>query len=599
MAIVKMDKIQIVGLLSEREDILDSLMKLGALEISEISDLEEAGELLASDTKTAKSEHDHLTDSADISRAIHLASTYKTVKKPMFASKRKISFEEYEATVSMADDLNNKARLLSSKHLKIAALKSELLKKEIFIEQLEPWTGLDFDLRKLETETVKALPGSFRNREAAYAFEEVLAEELSLAHMEIFPDKDDLIPAFVIYHKEVEEEVLTFIKSSGFRVLQNPDTYARPKELYKELLAEIKTNRDKIAELEDECRELSENLDKFEILHDHYMILAEKAEKEARLLKTSYAFVARGWAPSHLVEPIQKALESRFLIAFSSREATVEDEFPVLFKNNPLVAPYEVVTEMFSPPSARDIDPNPVMAPFFLIFFSMMLGDAGYGLLLAIGAAVLLWGYKVSGNFRKMTMFIFHGSLASVIWGLLFGSFLGNFVDAVSSGKFSFPTLWFDPLTDPIKLMIWSIIFGGVHIFAALFTKAYILVKTGKWLEAVLDILPWIFLISGLGLLLGGPSIGIDFLADIGKYMALVSAGILVLFGGRDAKNPFMRIAKGLIGLYDITGYFSDLLSYTRILALSLATAVIAMVVNMLATIFGFGFAGIIIFIVA
>jgi V/A-type H+-transporting ATPase subunit I len=274
------------------------------------------------------------------------------------------------------------------------------------------------------------------------------------------------------------------------------------------------------------------------------------------------------------------------------------EEFPVLLKNHPLVRPYEVITEMFSPPSTRDVDPNPILAPFFLLFFSMMLSDAGYGLVLAAGCALLIWKFKVTGGLRSMCLFKFQGSLVSVIWGLLFGGFFGDILTVATSGRFSFPTIWFNPMEDPIKLMIWSMLFGTMHLFAGMLTKAYILIITGKWVDAVLDIFTWIILITGLGLLLAGSSSGMPILAAAGKYMVLGSAAVLLLFGGRDSKNPIMRIIKGLIGLYGITGYFSDILSYTRILALSLATGVIAMVVNMLGGIAGKGFIGILLFII-
>jgi V/A-type H+-transporting ATPase subunit I len=316
------------------------------------------------------------------------------------------------------------------------------------------------------------------------------------------------------------------------------------------------------------------------------------------ILDTDYTFILQGWIPSHLTESVEKALRSEFIIAFQSRKAKTEDEYPILLKNHPLVKPYEVVTDMFSPPSVRDIDPNPIMAPFFLLFFSMMLSDAGYGLILAAGCALLIWKLKVTGSMRSMAMFIFQGSLAAIVWGFLFGGFFGDMITALSSGRFSFPTIWFNPIEDPTRLMIWSVLFGVLHLFAGMLTKAYILIITGKWKDAVFDVFSWIIALTGVGLLLGGPALSLPVLADIGKYMVITGFGVIVLFGGRDSENPVLRILKGIIGLYDITSYVSDALSYTRILALSLATAVIGMVVNKLGSILGFGFTGIILFIV-
>jgi V/A-type H+-transporting ATPase subunit I len=107
-----------------------------------------------------------------------------------------------------------------------------------------------------------------------------------------------------------------------------------------------------------------------------------------------------------------------------------------------------------------------------------------------------------------------------------------------------------------------------------------------------MDIVPWYLVITGFGLMLAG------FAGQAGQALALIGAVVLVLFGGREAKNPILRLFKGLLSLYNITGYFSDILSYTRILALVLATSVIAIVVNMIGFLMGPTVPGIVFFII-
>ena len=600
-----MDKISIVGLSSEKEAVMDALMKLGAVELYEPT-REEPQERSAAGRTTPESASsasgDAIADAdalqTKMKNAIELAARFHQEKKPMFAAKRRIPSDVFVGTVARRTEIEAAADELSAGVSAISGLQSQIVRYRLLTEQIRPWTDVPIPVDNPETASTRLRLGTVANRAELtklQALLEPLDEELDLV---VLTEKDDVLQLCIVTLKQSDDQAASLLKGSVFRPLVLSGASGRPGELFDEYTRRAEEAEGQVQALTKSCAALSARLADYEILYDHASILLEKALSDTRLHHTGYTFLLQGWVPSDLTLSLEKALHEDFFVAFHHEPATSEDDFPILLKNHPLVKPYEVVTEMFSPPSTKDVDPNPIMAPFFLLFFSMMLSDAGYGLALAALCALLIWKFKVSGGLRSMCMFMFQGSLVSVIWGLLFGGFFGDLITAVSSGRFSFPTIWFNPIENPIKLMVWSVLFGTLHLFAGLLTKAYILTVTGKWLDAVLDIYPWIVTITGLGLLLGGPAMGIPVLADVGKYMALAGAAVLILFGGRDSRNPIVRILKGLIGLYGITGYFSDILSYTRILALSLATGVIAMVVNMLGSIAGFGFVGILLFIV-
>ncbi len=596
-----MDKIHLVGLSDDKEAIIDALMRLGAIELSEteggLSDrsVSDGDAAIKEQSLSAREASDMITR---MKNAIELSGRFYSEKKPMFSSKRKVTTEEFSGTVAEEDIVEAKASRLQENVSEIAALNTRILKNSIISAQMEPWKDIRIRLDRTDTEQVAVRPGIFSSASETELLRNQLAEEIPESEVVELSGTEEFVRALVVFHKDHEDKAMQIIKNSSFKPLISSAFTGYPIDIYNDSLNEIELAENEIGRLTEECKAIASDVRKFEILYDHASILFDKAASQSMLRETDYTFILQGWIPSHLTEAVEKALHSDFIIAFKSRKATAEDEYPILLKNHPLIKPYEVVTEMFSPPSVRDVDPNPIMAPFFLLFFSMMLSDAGYGMLLAIGCALLIWKFKVSGGLRSMAMFIFQGGLASIIWGLLFGGFFGDLITAVSSGRFSFPTIWFNPLNDPTRLMIWSVIFGAIHLFAGMLTKAYILIITGKWKDAVFDIFSWIIALTGLGILLGGSMTGIPVLSQIGKYMAAAGFATILLFGGREAKNPVMRILKGAISLYDITSYFSDMLSYTRILALSLATAVIGMVVNMLGGIMGFGFVGIILFVV-
>lgn len=599
-----MDKIDIVGLSSEKADVMNALMKLGAIELYEPE--REApvltGRAIAVSAQTASEVGTEIVRAeeliAKMKNAIEISARFYKEKKPAFSTKRKVQSGNFSEAVLRQHEIGQKADSLAANVSSISNLNSHLIRYKLILEQLRPWAGIRIRIDNPETQYTRIRPGTLSSEAELANLQELLASQDSETDVIELCRHEDAVLVFVVSLKTDDDKISSLLKGSAFRPLNIPGVSGYPDDICTEYELHTAETIREIEALTAGCETIAACISDFEIIYDHASILLEKALTETKLFHTGYTFILKGWIPSHLTESVEKALGRDYFVAFSHERATSEDEYPILLKNHPLIKPYEVITEMFSSPSTKDVDPNPIMAPFFLLFFSMMLSDAGYGLVLAAGCALLIWKFQVTGNLRKMCLFMLQGGLVSVIWGLLFGGFFGDILTVASSGRFSFPTIWFNPIENPIKLMIWSMLFGTMHLFAGMLTKAYILIVTGKWIDAVLDIFTWIIVIIGLGFLLAGSTTGLPLLAVAGKYMAIGGGAVLLLFGGRANKNPIMRILNGITGLYSITGYFSDILSYTRILALSLATGVIAMVVNMLGGIAGFGFVGILLFIV-
>ncbi|HHW49560.1 MAG TPA: V-type ATP synthase subunit I, partial [Clostridiaceae bacterium] len=276
------------------------------------------------------------------------------------------------------------------------------------------------------------------------------------------------------------------------------------------------------------------------------------------------------------------------------REPAKNEQYPILLKNNKFVKPFELVTELFSLPNSSEIDPNAFMAPFFFFFFGLMVGDAGYGLLMVIGTSIILRKFKFEGTIGKLIKLLFYCGISTFIWGALLGGWFGDVVSAVTGGAYAIKPIWFNPLEDPMKLLIWSFVFGVIHLFTGMGLNAYKQIREGKIIDAIFDTGFWYIFLIGLMLLLVGGTF-----ASIGKYMAGIGAVLLVITQGRSEKNIFKKFTKGLLSLYNSVGFFSDVLSYSRLLALGLSTGVVASVINTIGTLFGFGPFGIIVFIVA
>ena len=334
----------------------------------------------------------------------------------------------------------------------------------------------------------------------------------------------------------------------------------------------------------------AEQQEAWEVLHDYYSIAAEKLKALLQMVRTGNLLLLTAYVPDQLAERICRALEAEFACSSFLRPVTAEEKAPVLLENPKILKSYEAIVEMFSMPLVgTDPDPTPVMGPFYAFFFGMMLSDVGYGLLLAGIMAYLLFRVRVEGNMRRMCTVLMHGGLSAVVFGFLFGGFFGNALTQVSGERLKFPILWFDPMSEPMQMMAVSIVFGAIHLFVGMGVDIWMHGRMGKLYEGIVKNVPWYLIIGGVGLLFAGQSWA--------KYLIIAGAAAIVLLSAVGERNPLKRVFSGLGTLYGITSYLSDLLSYTRILALTLATAVIAMVVNILATLGGSSILGIILFL--
>ena len=305
-------------------------------------------------------------------------------------------------------------------------------------------------------------------------------------------------------------------------------------------------------------------------------------------------------------------LMERYDCAVDVEELREDEEAPVILKNNPFSANMEGIVESYGLPHKGEIDPTTVMSFFYIFFFGMMLSDAAYGALVALVCGILVRKFPgMSPGMKKSLKLFFYCGLSTLVWGILFGGYFGNIVDVVSEKFFghtvTVPALWFIPLNDPMKLLVYSLLFGVIHLFVGLGIKGYLCLKDKKYMDFFCDVVLWFMLLAGLILMLL-PS---DIFASIAQTeivfppvlnrtaQILAAAGAIgiVLMSGRGNRNPALRLALGAYDLYNITGWLSDVLSYSRLLALGLATGVIASVINQMGTMLPDNIIGVVFFI--
>ncbi len=613
MSIVKMSHMTVIGMAEDKSSVIDALMKLGLVELDTVqpgdseADVEKA--LEEQPVKPAANDwladrFENTADQPSADEQAHTTSLDSMSRLELAIQKCNEILEQKSKNLEQATD----AQLLDAgnRELQIMGRLAELERNRIRLDEvmtkiaqlrsredmLQPWTGINIDLAVRGTDQTKLYLGSIDTQEQLQELKNELNENSPEYHIEVLrQDEAHILIALAVWQPRAET-AMSALRRIGFRQMPLQGEQGTAKQLSTMAADQINKLEAEKDTLESELREIAGASRDFQLLHDFFLIRSVKYSTMESVAGSKSTFWLSGWVPSVLAEKVQSALNKEFMVAVDIRQPDKGEEHPILLKNPKSVAPFEVIVEMFSAPSVQDIDPSPLLAPFFFFFFGMMLSDVGYGLMLSGLCAFLIWKVKASGELGRMAKMLFLSGIGSIIWGAMFGGFFGNMLTTISDGKINMPAIWFDPMSDPTKLMIWSMVFGVLHLYAGMGARIYILAKAGMLKDGLLDIAPWYLVITGLGLMLG--SIG----GEIGKYMALAGAVVLLLFGGRDAKNPVMRLLKGLLSLYNITGYFSDILSYTRILALVLATSVIAMVVNLLGFLLGPTPLGIVVFII-
>ena len=604
MAVVEMRKLTVIGLNSSRTPFIHELMHLGVVEIDSNEGAINDEEWMPDIFRTSNSA-DVSRLEADISRvstALEAIGKYDTAKKPLFPSRIKQDRGDF---AKLMDSIKTETELNVDKAVEtykdIADRRTEINRLRGLIAGLKPWETLDIPLEMNETEHALVQLGAAPVKtDTVQMTADVQAAAPSVIVQEVSKDKQQKYYTFICL-KEEKEQLLEALRPYNFSAVTLADQKGTATEAMHRYEKEIEKNEKNIAEDEEILKKLVAYREHIEFLYDSLMMRRDRARVVGDMISTEMVFYFDGWMPAK-AQPEVEALLKEYEFYYNIEEPDPDDEsVPVLLQNNSIVTPFEAVTGMYSLPGRHDIDPTAILAPFYFLFFGLMLSDAAYGLILTTLCAIILKKYKPEGTTHRMIkMFMFCG-LSTFMWGALFGGWFGNFFTVAAKtffGKeFVIRPLWFDPLSEPMRLLVVSLILGAIHLFVGMGVQAYMDIKDGRPLDALFDIGLWYLLLIGIVLFAFGGKLGAG-AVGIGKIMAIVGAVGILLTGGRKKKGIFGKLTGGLGSLYGITSYLSDVLSYSRLLALGLATGVVAQVFNTLGSLAGGGIAGSILLIV-
>ena len=615
MAVMPMQRIGIYALKSRRKPILELIQRRGVVEIH----AEKAEDAVFRQTDTAPAKARFENNTSTLQAALEALDKLEPEKKSLLApleGRTPIPLSRYEETAGAAGKTLRAASRVNALWKKCADDCAEILRLEAQIRMLEPWSRLDISMRTTGTASTAAFIGSFP---AEYTEEALKAEiargapEIDGVAVEVLSAGTQQTCAFLLCHASNGAKLEAFLRSIGFTYPADRSKKP-PQARMQDLNARIEKLRAEIDGAEAEIRTYAALRGAMQYTIDYFSMRIEKYDVLGRLWQSPHVFVITGYIPAESAPALEKELTEKFE-AYVELETPAEDEdVPVKLKNNAFAAPVEGVLESYSMPGRKEIDPSTLMAVFYYFLFGMMLSDAGYGLLMVIGCGVALAKFKnMEESLRKFLKMFLYCGISTVFWGAMFGSFFGDAVTVIGKTFFNvdiaIPALWFTPLNEPMRLLLFSFLIGVIHLFAGLGAQFYQLARQGLWKDAIFDVVFWYMLVGGgilyllsMQMFADMVSLGFTLPAAVGTAGA-VAAGIgavgIVLTAGRESRSPFKRLLKGLYGLYGVSGYLSDILSYSRLLALGLATGVIASVFNQMGAMLGNSPAGVAVFVFA
>ena len=587
MAIVKMSKFDLVVFAEQRAKVLKKLQKFKEVNFVDIELHDENGELskdaVEGVTKYVNNEElTHIDERLyQLSNAISLIKKYderKTRLRDVIHGNENYTFDEL-AKKALTYDWKKVSSELNKIGTQYSQIKSEISKKYMRYDEIDLWERLDVNPKELKNlKKVNTFLGTVPIKLKG-TFIDGIAELDKTYYEELKIVKDEVYYLVISSIDESEKEKLAEVFRNSSFTVENLDIDAVPQDYKNGLQKEISELKKEKRRLKAQIKTYSEDLADLQAVYEYMQNKKLRIVESEKLAQTENTILIKGWIPTEKVSEFEKVIKDEagdnYYLTFTDADrddATV----PIKLKNGKVASTFENLTGMYAYPRYNEIDPTPLFTPFYILFFGMMGADVGYGLVLLLATMFVLKVVNLSSQMRKSIKFFFYLSFSVIFWGLLYGSYFGATI----------PGMWrlVDPASQYNDLLIGSILFGVVHIFVGLAIKAYMLIRDGKSLEAVYDVLFWYMALIGGMLFLIFKLMNLSaVVANVSMWVMIAGMAGIVLTGGREAKGVGAKLGGGLYSLYGISSYVGDFVSYSRLMALGLSGGFIASAINMIA----------------
>lgn len=578
MAIVKMNKFTLLTFESKKEALLERLQAFASAEFINLQDenLLENNEVLKDLTKDSV-DSDIAKWEEELSKvkfALQFLNNYvpkQSLIKSLRQEKLSLTMEELENKVlnSNWEEVYDKVK---EREEKLAKLENEKTKLQGNVQSLKPYEAFNAPLSTLkELKATSYFLGSVANQ-----YLESLQNDLNDCYVEIISKNNNDTYFFALANKDNAEVVEEALRGVGFTPFKTDEDETPLKLIhdYNERISLIDSDKFIIKE---ELAGYDEELKTIQLAYEYYNNLVSRKSISSKFLKTESTTLIQGWVPVKENEKLTKiageVLGEEYYLNFEEVKQEEIDDVPIQLENNDLNASFEDVTSMYALPKYDDIDPTPFVTPFYLIFFGMMVADAGYGLLMLIGTLCALKFFHFDDGTKKMIKFFMYLSFPTIVFGLIYGSFFGDLLPIKG---------FIDTNTNVMTILAMSVVFGAIQIVFGLCIKAALLIRMGKKTEALMDVGSWMLSLFSIGGVVAASMLNIPVLKTISIAGIVIGFLAIVLTQGRQMESKGGKIGQGLYELYGVTGYLSDLVSYTRLMAIGLSGGSIAGAINMI-----------------
>ncbi|NMB18946.1 MAG: V-type ATP synthase subunit I [Erysipelothrix sp.] len=580
MAIAKMNKLTLISFHEQKDQLLESIQELQNLEVVDMhaSDL---GELkvstrdvayLQSTIKSCETKIDQI-ESALTFLQLYLPKT--PILEKLRANKQVYTIESLSSEMKkfsykdLVDELFN----LQFELDQIDERRNQLQEKETFLLKWKKlsFSQSEFKSTKYITGSVGTVPQHIQNQ-----YINQLKQADNLYVEEIYQNKDEH-GVFIAYDKDKDDAMQQVLSDCHYENLTSNfvDTPSKSLKLIEQELIQLDLKQ---SELVRKLEAMSTEEWQLMLASEYFEAKLERVKSKLLLVDEKHLFILEGWLEEAEVDAIKHKLKATVKhndYALLVEEVTEKDydRVPTVLKNNSFIGPFENITEMYNLPKYSEIDPTPHFAPFYFVFFGMMVADLGYGLLLWLATIVALKLFNFEPSMKKNLKFFHILSYPTIVWGLIYGSFFG----------FELPFVLLSTTDDVITILILSVVFGLIHIFVALGLNTYLKLRDGDRFSSITDGLGWIGILLGLiVLLLGSMVLKQQFLTQLGAGIAIL--GVIGILGASmlGSKNKGLGLGLGIYNLYGITSYIGDIVSYSRLMALGVSGASIALAFNMI-----------------
>ena len=582
MAILKMKKLRICGVSEEQTQLIRQLQLLGSVEIGApcaLTDTQGVQVFCAGDGKSADA---LLRTSARLTSALETLKHYETKKGGLFAARPEKTIGELFSDEAYAAALDTAQAVLDAQDARsrLAAEKSRLTAvRESFV----PWQQLPLPLETLGTQHTRILLGTVPAQTDLEALRAKVFEAADEVQLEQISADQQSLYLLVFVHKCAAEAVGAALREAGFALTTFDGVQGTAAENIRRTDEAIAACEQQDAEKLADLTALAAQKPALQLAFDRCTQEIAKAQAADRLVHSEKTFCLGGWVPCEDVGKLE-ALLSGFCCAWELTDPAPEEypDVPVKLKNNKLTWPLNMVTEMYSLPAYDGVDPNPLMAPFFILFYGIMMADMGYGLLMILASIIITKKSRPKGTSGQMFGLMFSCGISTFLMGALTGGFFGDFlpqlvgiIDPDTTFK-ALPSL-FTPLDDTITILIGAMALGFVQIVTGMAISFVEKIKKGQIMDAIWEELTWWVVFAGIACMALG-------VTNIVLYVGLA---MVVVGSGWSAKG-FGKVTAIFGSVYNhVTGYFGDILSYSRLMTLMLAGSVIASVFNTLGAIPG------------